>query len=53
LRDTPGVFNSRNSPKDIEAENTAETRKQGTSKTEKKLREKDKAEMARKKVQEE
>lgn len=53
LRDTPGVFNSRNTQDDVEMENKAEKRKQSTSKVEKKLREKDKAEMSKKKVQEE
>lgn len=53
LRDTPGVFNSRNSQEDIEAENRAEKRKQSTSKIDKKLREKDKAAMSKKKVLEE
>ena len=50
LRDTPGAFNSRNTQEDIENENRAEKRKQSTSKVEKKLREKDKAEMSKKKV---
>jgi len=53
LRDTPGVFNSRNTQEDVEMENGAEKRKQSTSKVDKKLREKDKAEMSKKKVQEE
>lgn len=53
LRDTPGVFNSRNTQEDIEAENKAEKRKQSTSKVEKKLRERDKFEMSKKKVKEE
>ena len=53
MRDTPGVFNSRNTQEDIEAENKAERRKQSTSKADKKLRERDKAEMQKKKVQEE
>lgn len=50
FRDTPGVFNSRNTQEEIEAENRAERRKQSTSKVDKKLREKEKAEMQKKKV---
>lgn len=52
FRDTPGIFNSRNSQEEIEAENRAERRKQSTSKLDKKLREKDRAEMQKKKVYE-
>jgi len=52
FRDTPGVFNSRNGQEDIEAENRAERRKQSTSKVDKKLREREKAEMQKKKVYE-
>lgn len=50
FRDTPGIFNSRNTQEEIEAENRAERRKQSTSKVDKKLREREKAEMQKKKV---
>ena len=53
FRDSPGVFNSRNSQDDIDNENKVEKRKSGTSKIDKKLREKDVLEMRKKKVQEE
>jgi hypothetical protein len=53
LRDTPGVFNSKNTQGEIDAENKSEKRKQSTSKIDKKVREKEKAEMNKKKVQEE
>lgn len=50
LRDTPGVFNSRNSEADIEAENKAEHRKQSTSKLDRRAREKGRAEMQKKRI---
>lgn len=50
LRDTPGVFNSRNTEADIEAENKAEHRRQSTSKIERRAREKDRLEMQRKRI---
>jgi len=53
MRDTPGVFNSRNSQDDIEMENKAEKQKHSTSKIDKKLRQKDTAELGKKKVLEE